>query len=117
MKKATLTETEKVEIGEEQSQEHAHNFDIKRTVHKERICPACKTVNSAYYCGVYGDCMKMCEDFSSILRHKNWPLHHDDALSHTSFFSRKFFTKNKMTIIYHPPHLPDLGPCNFPFPC
>jgi hypothetical protein len=46
-----LTETEKVESGEEQSQEHAHHFDIKGIVHKEFVL-AGQTVNSAYYCNV-----------------------------------------------------------------
>jgi hypothetical protein len=39
-----------------------------------------------------------------LWRQKNWMLHHDNALSHTSFFTREFFTKNNMTIISKPPH-------------
>jgi hypothetical protein len=35
--KSKLTETEKGETGEEQSQEHAHHFDIKGIVHKEFV--------------------------------------------------------------------------------
>jgi hypothetical protein len=33
---------------------------------------------------------------------KNWLLHHDNAPSHTSFFTREFFTKN-VTVVPHPP--------------
>jgi hypothetical protein len=38
-------------------------FDIKGIVHKEFLL-AGQTVNSAYYCYFYGDCVKMCEDFA-----------------------------------------------------
>jgi hypothetical protein len=45
-----LTETEKGEAGEGQSQEHVHNFfDI--TVHKEFVLTG-QAVNSAYCCDV-----------------------------------------------------------------
>jgi hypothetical protein len=37
-------------------------FDIKGIVHKEFVL-AGHTVNSAYYCDFYGDCVKMYEDF------------------------------------------------------
>jgi hypothetical protein len=36
-------------------------FDIKGIVHREFLL-AGQTVNSAYYCGFYGDCVKMWED-------------------------------------------------------
>jgi NAD-dependent dihydropyrimidine dehydrogenase PreA subunit len=38
-------------------------YDIKGIVHKESIL-AGETINSAYYCDFYGDCMKMCKDFA-----------------------------------------------------
>jgi hypothetical protein len=34
----------------------------------------------------------------------NWLLHHGNAPSHTSFFTREFLTKNNMTVILHPPY-------------
>jgi hypothetical protein len=37
-------------------------IDIKGIVHKEFIMKE-QTVNSTYYCDIYSDCMKMCEDF------------------------------------------------------
>jgi hypothetical protein len=48
----------------------------------------------------YGDCVKVCEDFAlNFGEQKNWLLHHDNPLSHTSFFPPKnFLTKNKMTV-------------------
>jgi hypothetical protein len=38
-------------------------FDIKETVYNEFVVAA-QTVNFAYYCDFYGDCMKMCKDFT-----------------------------------------------------
>jgi hypothetical protein len=55
-------------------------FDIKRILHKEFVLTS-QTVNSAYYCAVLSNCMKMREDSAQ----KNWLLHHDNAPSH--FFS------------------------------
>jgi hypothetical protein len=47
MKKSKFTETEKGQTGEEQSQEHAHNFlEIKEIAHKEFVL-AGRRVNSA----------------------------------------------------------------------
>jgi hypothetical protein len=63
-------------------------FDVRGIVHKEFVM-AGQIVNSAYYCDVYNDCMKMCKDF---------------APSHSSFFTGKFLTKNNTTVIPHPPY-------------
>jgi hypothetical protein len=41
--------------------------------------------------------MKMCEDFAPNFGDKNWMLHHDNAPSRTSLFTREFFTKNNTT--------------------
>jgi hypothetical protein len=40
-------------------------------------------------------------------------MHHNNAPSHTSFFTREFFTKNNITVVPHPPCSPDLPPCGF----
>jgi hypothetical protein len=34
-----------------------------------------------------------------ILQQKNWLLHHDNAPSHTSSFTRESVTKNNMTVV------------------
>jgi hypothetical protein len=33
-----------------------------------------------------------------------WLLHHDNTLSHTTFFTQEFFTSNNTTVLLHPPH-------------
>jgi hypothetical protein len=74
-------------------------FDIKGTVHKEFIL-AGQTENFAYYCDVL---RRLCENVRrlhpELWRQKNWLLHHDNTLAHTSFFTSEFLIKNKMTVI------------------
>jgi hypothetical protein len=79
-------------------------FDIKGIVHKEFIL-AGHTVNSAYYC----DILRRQRENERRLRPKpwrqnNWVLHHDNAPSHISFFTREFLTKNNLTVAPHPPY-------------
>jgi hypothetical protein len=66
MEKSKLTETEKGQTGEEQSQRVKLKsksmliiyFHIRATVRKEFVL-AGQTINSAYYHDFYGDCLKM----------------------------------------------------------
>jgi hypothetical protein len=48
-----------------------------------------------------------------LWRQKNCLLNHDNAPSHTPFFTRDVLTKNNMTVVPHPPYSPDLAPCDF----
>jgi hypothetical protein len=53
----------------------------------------------------YGDCMKMCEDFTPKLRQqKSWLLHHNNTPSYTFFFARDFFAEDNMIVIPHSPY-------------
>jgi hypothetical protein len=52
----------------------------------------------------YGNRMKMWKNLRSELwQDKNWLLHHDNTLSHTSFQPENFLPKN-MTVVPHPPY-------------
>jgi hypothetical protein len=79
------------------------SFETKGIVHKEFVL-AGQAANSAYCCDIL---LRMPENVrrlrSELWRRKNWPLDHDKASSHTSFFSREFFTRTNMTVI--PTHL------------
>jgi hypothetical protein len=78
---------------------HIIFFDIKRIVHKEYVL-AGQTVNSAYYCDALRRLRENVRRIRSELwRQKNWLLHHDNAPSHTSFFTGEFFTINSMTVV------------------
>jgi hypothetical protein len=46
-----------------------------------------------------GDCVKICEDFAANLGDKNWLLYHDNAPSHTSFFTRELLAKKKKGLV------------------
>jgi hypothetical protein len=77
-------------------------FDIKWIVHKEFFL-AGQTVSSTCYCDVL---LRKCAKTSSwTLATKNWLLHHNNAQSHTSFFTREFFTKSNITVISNPPYI------------
>jgi hypothetical protein len=73
-------------------------FGIKAIVRKEFVL-AGRTVSSAYYCGVL---RRLHEDVPrlrlKLWRQKNWLLHHDNAPSHTSFFTKEHLTKNNRTV-------------------
>jgi hypothetical protein len=42
-------------------------------------------------------------------------LLHRNVFAHTSLKTTGFVTNNKMVIVPHPPHSPDLAPCDFAF--
>jgi histone-lysine N-methyltransferase SETMAR len=88
-------------------------FGVKGFDHKEFVL-AGQTVNSAYYCEVLRRLRENVRRLRPELwRQKNWLLHHDNGQFHTSFFSREFLTKHKMTLVPHPPYSPDLAPFDF----
>jgi hypothetical protein len=77
-------------------------FDNKETDIKE-IVLAGQTENSAYYCDVLRSLRENVRRLRpGLWRQQNWLLHHN-APCHTSFFTRKFFTKNNMIVVSHPP--------------
>jgi len=42
-----------------------------------------------------------------------WILHHDNAPAHSALIVHEFLGRNSITVLKHPPYLPDLAPCNF----
>jgi hypothetical protein len=77
-------------------------FDIKGIVHKEFALTG-QSVNSAYYSEVLRRLHEIVRRLRPELwRQKNWLLHHDNAPSHISFFTRQFFTKSNVAVIPHP---------------
>jgi hypothetical protein len=41
-----------------------------------------------------GDCMKLCKNFApNVGEKKNWLLHHNNASSHSYFFTSEFLTE------------------------
>jgi hypothetical protein len=71
-------------------------------------------VNSGFYCEV----LRRLRENVRRRRPELWPeqtwlFHHDNAPSYTSVLAQQFLAKNKMAVIPHPPHSPDLPPCDF----
>jgi hypothetical protein len=53
----------------------------------------------AYYCDILRQLLENVRRIRPVFgRQKNWLLHHDNAPYQTSFFIRKFFTKNNMIV-------------------
>jgi hypothetical protein len=77
-------------------------FHIKGIVLKEFIL-ASQTVSSAYYCDML---WRLRENVQKLWQQKNWLLHYDNTLSHTSVCTREFFTKSNRTVVHHAPYSP-----------
>jgi hypothetical protein len=74
---------------------------------------ASQTVNSEYYCDVLWQLRENVQRLRPELwRQKNCLLHHNNALSYTSFFTREFLNKNNMSSPTHPIRL-SLCPLTF----
>jgi histone-lysine N-methyltransferase SETMAR len=43
----------------------------------------------------------------------SWILHHDNAPAHNALSVKTFLAKQKIPVLEHPPHSPDLAPCDF----
>jgi hypothetical protein len=81
--------------------------------HKEFV-PTGQIVSSGIYCDVLRQLRKdVRRRRPELWREQSWPLHHDNAPSHTSVLTQQFLAKNKMAVIPHTPYSPDLAPCDF----
>ena len=88
-------------------------FDHQEMVHNEFV-PQGQTVNQHFYKEVLTRFVnKICEKRRASWAGKTWILHHDNALSHTVLSVKHFLVSKEITTLHHPPHSPDLAPCNF----
>jgi len=88
-------------------------FDQERIVHREFVPPG-MTVNADFYC----DVLRRLRENVRCKRPQKWQtqkliIHHDNAPAHRSFKVSQFLAKNSMTVVPHPPYLPDLAPVTF----
>jgi len=88
-------------------------FDQKEIVHKEFVPPG-QTVNAAFYVEVLR-CLRenVQRKRPDQWQNNTWLLHHDNAPAHAVLLTRRFLTDNNMTLVPHPPYLPDLAPSDF----
>jgi len=90
-------------------------FDQKGIVHKEFVPPG-QTVNAAFYVEVLRHLPENARrKWPDQWQNNTWLLHHDNAPAHAALLTRCFLTDNNMTVVPHPPYLPDLAPDFFLF--
>ena len=86
-------------------------FDSK--VHREFVSID-QTITGAYYLAVLKRLMVRVRRIRPEYRDpETWSLLHDKAPSQTSLIVRQFLARNQVCVLNHPPHSPDLAPCDF----
>jgi hypothetical protein len=79
-------------------------FDIKRIVHKEFVLAGQQSIPHTIVT-IYGNSVKMCEDFAPNFGDKRTGYCFMKNVSfHISFFANEFLTKNNMTVEPSPPY-------------
>jgi transposase len=90
-------------------------LSIQQLRWREAPFPTGETGNSGLHC----DVLRRLRENVRRRRPELWRkqqtrlLHHDNAPSHTSVLTQQFMANYEMTVIPHPPHSPDLAPCDF----
>ena len=88
-------------------------FDQKGIVHKEFVPPG-QTVNAALYVEVLRRLQEnVRRKRPDQWQNNTWPLHHGNAPANAGLLTRRVLTENNMTVVPHPPYLPDLACSNF----
>jgi hypothetical protein len=89
----------------QESMSHTCKFQTHRPKEcSQRICPHSQTVNYARYCDLIQRLLENVRRLRPELwRQKNWLLHHDEAPSHTTIFTREFWLKTtRLSTPTHP---------------
>jgi hypothetical protein len=90
-------------------------FDSSGIIHMEFI-PGGATVNKHRYKEILRLlCSSICRKRPELWSRKNWLLIHDNAPAHHSVLVQEELAKQQVTVFPHPPHSPDLAPCDFLF--
>ena len=76
--------------------------------------PTGQTVNKEYYVEVLREFRKRCRrKRPALFKSGQWHFHQDDAPVHNSILVTDYLTKMGINTVPHPPHSPDLAPCDF----
>ena len=88
-------------------------FDQEGIAHREFLPPG-MTISADFYCDVLRRLSENVRRKSpQKWQNQNLVIYHDNAPAHKSFKVSHFLAENKMTVIPHPPYLPDLPPVTF----
>ena len=92
-------------------------FDHQGMVHHEYVheyVPHNQTVNQHFYKEVLTQLMaKIWCKRRELWVSNTWILHHNNAPAHAALSVRQFLATKQVTILDHPPYLPDLAPCDY----
>jgi histone-lysine N-methyltransferase SETMAR len=72
-----------------------------------------RTVNQHYYLEILPKLHEAVHQRRPELWPDAWILHCDNALAHDALTVRELLAKKSIIKLYHPPHSPDLAPCDF----
>jgi len=90
-------------------------FDIRRIVHVDWV-PEGQTVNKVYYKEVLTNLREwLRRRRPEMWKNVSWVLHQDNAPAHNTLSVKRFLTKQKITVLEHPPYSPELASCDFFF--
>ena len=88
-------------------------FDHHGMAHHEFV-PQGQTVNQHFYKEVLTCLVKKIRQKQRVSRvGKTWILHHNNAPAHTALSVKQFLVSKEITMLHHPPYLPNLAPCDF----
>ena len=82
-------------------------------IHKEFVLEG-DTINALYYKGVMERllnrirCVRL-----SMCESGDWFFLHNNTLSHNTAIVKQFLAQRKVTVLDHPPYLPDLAPADY----
>ena len=87
-------------------------FDSNGIVHMDFI-PDGATVNKTHkeIFGLLHD--SICHKRPELWRTKNWLLQQENTPAHCSVLVLEELIRQQVTVLPHPPYLPDVTPCNF----
>jgi len=88
-------------------------IDCHGIVHHE-FTPEGQTVNAASYVEVLKHLRdRVCCMRPQLWEGRQWILRHNNAPAHSALIVREFLACNYNTVLKHPPHSPDIAPCDF----
>jgi histone-lysine N-methyltransferase SETMAR len=87
-------------------------FDIQGTVMTEWV-PGNQTVNQQYYIEVLTKLRERVRRKRPELLINGWILHQNNAPAYNASYVKQFLANKNITVLGHPPHSPDLSPCDF----
>jgi transposase len=89
-------------------------FSEYRGIVHHRYAPEGQTINKEYYLEVIRHLLdEVRRKRPDLWASRNWQLHHDNALAHSSHLIQSFLAKHGISVVRQAPYSPDISPCDF----